>query len=120
MKKQGISYLILNVLTLGLFAFYMASKMHLYEENKWYHKYPYWLIATLCGFFPLIILLIVFWVQINVIVAKHMHVAGSEIYGYPYAWILCFIFPVVGWVLGIVMLAYIIVWPSVKMIEGSK
>ena len=52
-------------------------------------------------------------------VAKKLNVPGSQIYALPYAWIICIIVPVVGWVLLIVMFIYLLVWPVVMLYRGE-
>lgn len=117
MKK--IIYVLLNLLTLGLFNLYIAYDMKLYEENAWYSKWYYWFFATLCLIFPVIIMFLVFVMEMNIKVATKLKVKGSNIYKMPYSWILCLIIPLVGWSCFIVMIIYLFIFTNLKMLGSD-
>jgi len=96
--------------------------MRLYNSEAWYADYRYWFVGVLFLFFPVSILFVVFWLQMACTVAIHLNVPGKEIYGFPYAWIVCLVLPIVGWTLLIVMLFYIVSWSIVMLAcgEGEK
>lgn len=120
LKKENWSVnLILLLMTQGLYFFVLAYFMKLYDKDAWYTKWQYWVFGTLCLFFPVLIMIIVFTIQISCSVAKNLNVPGKEIYNSPYTWILCLIVPVLGWVLLIVMSIYIYIWTIVMLKKGE-
>ena len=54
-------YLILNVLTLGLFTFYIAYKLDLYDKEAWYSRWYYWVLGFVLGIIPGLVMLLVFF-----------------------------------------------------------
>ena len=44
-KTSWPIYLILNILTLGLFTFYIAYKLDLYDKEAWYYRWYYWVLG---------------------------------------------------------------------------
>ena len=93
--------------------------MDCYDKDAWYSKWQYWFFGVLCLIFPVFIMLMVFVIQMNCKVATKLNVPGDKIYNTPYTWIICFIVPVIGWALFIVMLIYVFVWPHVKLAQGE-
>ncbi len=118
-RENWFVNLILMLLTQGFYTFALARMLNLYKKDAWYRDYRYWVIAILFFFFPIFLLLIVFLVQMLCTVASKLNVPGKEIYGYPYAWILCLIVPIVGWTLLIVMWIYLLVWTTVMLARGE-
>lgn len=118
-KRNWWVYLILTIITLGLYNLALAHYLNVYDEEAWYQDWTYWFFGGLCFVFPIIILALVFVVQITCQVAAKLNVPGSEIYNTPYSWVLCMIVPVVGWVLLIVMLLYILLWIVVMLAKGE-
>ena len=118
-KENWFVNFLLMLITQGIYSFALANMLHLYKKDAWYHDYRYWMIAVLFFFFPVFLLLIVFMVQMLCTVASKLNVPGKEIYGYPYAWILCLIVPIVGWTLLIVMWIYLIVWTPIMLARGE-
>lgn len=120
LKKENWGVcLILTLLTEGAFTFVLGYLLKVYDKNAWYANWRYWLIGCLLFFIPAVIMLTVFTIQITVEVAKKLEVPGSEIYGLPYPWILCLIIPIIGWVLFVVMLLYIEIWPIIMLKKGN-
>ncbi len=118
-KRNWWVYLILTIITLGLYNLALAHYLNVYDEEAWYQDWTYWFFGGLCFVFPIIILALIFVVQITCQVAAKLNVPGSEIYNTPYSWVLCMIVPVVGWVLLIVMLLYILLWIVVMLAKGE-
>jgi len=114
-KKLWLLYLILSILTLGIFDLYLAFKLDIYDKDAWYSKWQYWFFGTVCLIFPVFIMFIVFLIQMMCKTAMTLKVSGSNIYYSPYTWILCIIIPVVGWCLLIVMYLYILLMPSIEL-----
>lgn len=120
LKKQNWwLYLILTVLTGGLFSLYIARKLNLYDEDAWYNDYKNWMIGVFLFILPIIVMFVIFIIQMNCKVAQTLNVPGSEIYSLPYSWILCVVVPVIGWTLLLVMYIYIIIWSSVMISKGN-
>ena len=117
-KENWLVFLVLTIMTEGFFNLVIAYLMGLYDKKAWYSNYKYWLYATLCLIFPVIIMFIVFEVQMIVTLARKLEVPGSEIYSNIYVWILCLIVPVIGWIILIVMLLYVIIWPIIMLKSG--
>lgn len=118
-KENWVLSLILTILSEGLFSFVLGYFLNVYTKEAWYTKWQYWVISMLCLFFPVLILLMVFLIQITCQVAKKLSVPGESIYTCPYIWILCLIVPVIGWSLLLVMLIYITIWPIVMIYRGK-
>ena len=121
LKKNNFwIYLILNVITFGIFNIFIAAKLKLKDEDAWYSKWQYWFFGTCCLLFPVIIMFIVYVIEMNCKVCSKLKVSGSNIYSIPYSWILFIIIPIVGWVLLITMYLYVIIMPSIKVLQGVK
>lgn len=114
-SKNWWLYLILSIITGGIFSLYVAHKLELYDEDAWYSNYKNWVLGVYLCIFPVVIMFIIFVIQINCKVASTLYVPGSNIYNQPYSWILCIVVPVVGWTLLLVMYVYIIIWSSVMI-----
>lgn len=109
-KKTRLIYLILNIITLGLFTFYVAYKLNLYEEKTWYSRWYYWILGFLFGIIPGLLMLFIFSVKIGTIVSAKLNVPGKELYLLPYPWIICAIIPILGWVIFIILYIYTHFW----------
>lgn len=113
MKKSNrnvLIYFILNIITLGLFTFYVAHKLDLYDKKAWYNRWYYWVLGFICGIIPCLVMVLIFNIQISILVSEKLNVPGKEIYKYPYAWIICLIVPVLGWTLFILLYIYVHIW----------
>ncbi len=100
-------YLILNILTLGLFTFYIAYKLDLYEKNAWYFRWYYWMLGFILGIIPGLVMLFVFLIKMACLVSEKLMVPGKEIYMLPYTWLVCAIVPVFGWALFVILYIYV-------------
>lgn len=103
-------YLILSILTLGIFTFYVGYKLKVYESNQWYSNKYYWILGFLLGVLPGLVMFLIFLIQIGCTVSLKLNVTGKEIYMYPYPWLICLIVPVLGWTLFIIMYIYTHLW----------
>ena len=106
-KENFIIYLILDILTLGLFTFYIAHKLNIYEENVWYTRWYYWVLGFVLGILPGLVMFLVFSIKIGCLVSDRLDVPGKEIYNLPYPWIICLVVPVLGWTLFIILYIYV-------------
>ena len=95
-KRYFWIYLILNVITLGLFTFYIAYKLDLYDKDAWYHRWYYWVLGFILGIFPALVMFLVFSVKMGCLVSARLKVPGEEIYLPPYVWIVSLIIPILG------------------------
>ena len=121
LKKNNFwIYLILSVVTFGIINIFVAKELKLKKEDEWYSKWQYWFFGTCCLLFPVFIMFVVYVVQMTCKVCNKLKVAGSNIYNTPYSWILFMIVPVIGWILLIVMYLYVIIMPSIKVLQGEK
>lgn len=117
-KENWWLCLFLNIITFGVFYLALAKFLDCYENDAWYTKWQYWVFGSLCLIFPAFIMLVIFVIEMNCKVAAKLEVPGSEIYNTPYTWVLCFIVPVLGWTLLIIMNIYIFLWPIAKLAHG--
>lgn len=118
-KENWVLSLIFTILSQGVFSFVLGYFLKVYKKDAWYRKWQYWVISSLFLLFPVFIVLTVFLIQIACQVAKKLDVPGASIYTSPYSWILCLIVPIVGWTLLLVMLCYIMIWPTVMIYRGK-
>ena len=109
-KRYFWIYLILNVITLGLFTFYIAYKLDLYDKDAWYHRWYYWVLGFLLGIFPALVMFLVFSVKMGCLVSAKLEVPGEEIYLPPYVWIVSLIIPILGWTVFIILYFYVHFW----------
>ncbi|MFV0249461.1 MAG: hypothetical protein ACK5HP_00245 [Bacilli bacterium] len=118
-KENWLVNLILMILSEGFYAFILGHYLKVYKKDAWYRNKFYWIFGTLLFFFPVLIMFSIFNIQIMCSISKKLEVPGSEIYCSPYVWILCLILQVIGWSLFIIMLIYILIWPSVMIYRGN-
>lgn len=117
-KENWFICFIMMIFTFGGYIFIPASQLNLFQKDKWYSNYKYWLFGTLALIFPVFIMLIVLVIEMTVEVAKKLKVDGSDIYTNPYIWIGLLIIPVVGWILFIVMYIYLQFYIIINVKEG--
>lgn len=117
-RKNSFVWILLFIVSYGLSNFFLASQLNVYEKEAWYTKPIYWLLGCIT-FFPAVIMLLVFYIQISCGIAQKLNVPAGNIYTNPFVWILCLIVPIIGWCLGVVMLIYVLVWPFASLIEGN-
>ena len=106
LKEHFIIYLILNILTLGLFTFYIAYKLNLYEKGAWYTRWYYCALGFILGIMPGLVMFFVFSIKIGCLVSSKLDLPGSEVYTLPYPWIVCLVVPILGWTLFIILYVY--------------
>ena len=118
-KKYWLFCLILDIITLGLFTFYVARKMEIYDRNAWYSNGYYWMLGFLCGIIPGIVMFIVFYIEIGCKVCEGLLVPFENIYVYPYFWIVSLIIPIFGWTIFIIMVIYVHFWYIFYLKRGN-
>lgn len=77
------------------------------------------ILIPLALFYAFGIVFTIFIVQIMAKTAAALDVPGKEIYLSPYVWVLLIIIPLIGWILLVVMLIYINIWPIVMLYKGA-
>ena len=117
-KENYLKCLILNILTCGLFTFYIGKKLKVYDKSEWYAYYYVWFLGLLFGIYPAIFMFILFYIQIGVEVSKKIGVPLENFYAYPYVWILSLIVPFVGWSVFILLLVYVHIWYAIYLKRG--
>ena len=140
-KPYGLLWLLLSIFTNNLSAFLLGSLLNVYDKNAWYKKCSTWIIGFLIGillllnisfsshsfyviyliyvFLPNIFLIFIWNIQISVKISEKLNVPGKEVYGLPYSWIICFIIPIVGWILLLVMFIYTRYYYIIKILDGT-
>lgn len=118
-KENWIINCLMMIFTFGGYILIPAYQLKLFEKDKWYSNYKYWLCGVLCLFFPVIVMLLVLVVQMTVKVASCMKIDGGVIYENVYVWIALLIVPVLGWCLFLVMYIYLHFSIIVKIKKGT-
>lgn len=109
-KENAIIYLFLNILTFGLYTFYIAYKLDLYDKDAWYSRWYYWVLSFILGIIPGLVMFLVFSIKMGCLVSEKLNVPGKEIYTLPYSWIICLIAPILGWTLFVILYIYVHIW----------
>lgn len=109
-KENAIIYLFLNILTFGLYTFYIAYKLDLYDKDAWYSRWYYWVLSFILGIIPGLVMFLVFSIKMGCLVSEKLNVPGKEIYTLPYSWIICLIIPILGWTLFVILYIYVHIW----------
>ncbi len=109
-KENAIIYLFLNILTFGLYTFYIAYKLDLYDKDAWYSRWYYWVLSFILGIIPGLVMFLVFSIKMGCLVSEKLNVPGKEIYTLPYSWIICLIVPILGWTLFVILYIYVHIW----------
>ena len=109
-KKYWSICLILNIITLGLFTFYVGKKLHVYDKKSWYYNKLFWMLGFVCGIIPGIVMFIIFYIEVGCKVCIKLNVPFENYYSYPYIWIVTLIIPIIGWTLFIIMMIYVHFW----------
>lgn len=120
LKKQNwLSLLLLSIFSFGAINTVLAYMLGLFDKEAWYYNKKYWIGALVTLIFPIFIMAIIFVIQMNCKLCTKLKVSGQSIYNNVYIWIGALCIPVIGWIIDIVLLIYITVWPSVMAKTGS-
>lgn len=112
-------WLLLTLFSNGSSYICLGALLNVFDKKAWYANWKNWLIGFLCLFFPLVVMVIVFTIQITCQTAAKLNVKGSEYYLSPYVWLLLIVIPIIGWIILIVMCLYIIIWTLVALYQGN-
>lgn len=117
-KENWFICLILNILTCGLFTFYIGKKLDVYDKDEWYCSWYAWILGLLFGLYPFVFMFILFYIQIGVRVSKKIGVPLDNFYCFPYVWIFGIIVPLLGWSIFILLLVYTHIWYVIYLKRG--
>lgn len=98
--------------------FILGLELNCYDANAWYSKWQNWVLAILCFFFPVVIMLAIFYVQSLTLVANKLKVPQASLYTSPLYWLVCLIVPFVGWALMGLTILYLIIYIIVNLARG--
>ena len=118
-KENWWVWLILTIFTGSSSTLLLGALTGCFKKDAWYANWKNWVLGFLLFIIPGIIMVVVFIIQMTCEVAAKLEVPGSEIYLSPYAWILCLIIPVIGWICFSVMVLYLTLWNIVRLRSGK-
>ena len=118
-KENWWVWLILTIFTSSSSTLLLGALMGCFKKDAWYANWKNWALGFLLFIIPGIVMISVFIVQMTCEVAAKLEVPGSELYLSPYAWILCLIIPVIGWICFSVMMLYLTLW-NIVMLKSGK
>lgn len=109
--------LFLNIITLGLFTFYIGRLLKVYKKNSWYSNKYYWILGIIF-MVPFIVMFLIFYIQIATAVCEKLGLFGFKVYSLPYPWILGVIVPVIGWIIFILLYIYVSLFYVIRLAKG--
>ncbi len=118
-KENWWIWLLLLLFGSGTSNLLLGALLDVYDKESWYAKWQNWLMGFACFFFPFFIMMIIFYLQISCLTCAKLEVPGKEIYLSPYIWLLLVIVPVIGWIFLIIMMIYVLIWPTVMIYRGE-
>lgn len=118
-KENWWIWVLLLLFSNGTSNIVLGALLSVYDKNAWYAKPKNWIISFLCFVFPFFIMIGVFEIQIMCQVNAKLNTPGSEIYLSPYIWLSLIIVPIIGWILFIVLILYLSIWPIVMLKRGN-
>lgn len=110
--------LLLNLITLGLFTFYIGKLLRVYKKDAWYANKYYWILGIIF-MIPFMIMFLVFYIQTVTAVSKQLGLFGYQIYSLPYPWILGVIVPIIGWAVFGVLYIYVSLFYAFRLAKGA-
>lgn len=118
-KENWWIWVLLLLFSNGTSNIVLGALLNVYDKKAWYAKPKNWIIGFLCFVFPFFIMIGVFEIQIMCQVNAKLNTPGSEIYLSPYIWLSLIIVPIIGWILLIVLILYLSIWPIVMLKRGN-
>lgn len=118
-KENWWIWVLLLLFSNGTSNIVLGALLNVYDKKAWYAKPKNWIIGFLCFVFPFFIMIGVFEIQIMCQVNAKLNTPGSEIYLSPYIWLSLIIVPIIGWILFIVLILYLSIWPIVMLKRGN-
>lgn len=136
-------WLLLQIVSNGSSLFVLGALLDIYDKKAWYAKWKNWIIPTILWIIicllmfmlgkinisfsqmistlvlPIMIMYFILNIHIMSQVAAKLNVPGKEIYLSSYVWLICLIIPIIGWIMLVVMLIYLEVWPLVMLYRGE-
>lgn len=118
-KENWWIWVLLLLFSNGTSNIVLGALLDVFDKKAWYAKPKNWIIGFLCFVFPFFIMIAVFEIQIMCKVNAKLNTPGSEIYLSPYIWLSLIIVPIIGWILFIVLILYLSIWPIVMLKRGN-
>ncbi len=118
-KENWWVWLILTIFTGSASTLLLGALIGCFKKDAWYANWKNWVLGFLILIIPGIVMIGVFVIQMTCEVAAKLEVPGNELYLSPYAWILCLIIPVIGWICFSVMMLYLTIWNIVMLNRGK-
>ena len=97
----------------------LGALLDVYDKKAWYAKPKNWILGFVCFIIPFFIMIMVFYIEILCKVNAKLKTPGSEIYLSPYIWLLYLVVPILGWIIFLVQLVYLSIWPIVMLHRGN-
>lgn len=97
----------------------LGALLDVFDKDAWYAKPRNWILGFVCLIFPFFIMIMVFYIEILCKANAKLKTPGSEIYLSPYIWIIYLIIPIIGWIIFLVQLVYLSIWPIVMLYQGN-
>lgn len=117
-KKNWLLVLLLNLITFGLFTFYIGYKLKVYKKGSWYFNKYYWILGVIF-MIPFIIMFLIFYIQTATSVCQKLGLYGYKLYSLPYPWLLGIIVPFAGWLFFILLYIYVSLFYSFRLAKGA-
>ena len=118
-KENWWIWLLLLIFSSGSHNFVLGALLDLYDKNAWYAKKKNWILGFVLGIVPGIIMVMIFYLQILCLTNAKLKTPGKEIYLSPYIWCLYLIIPIIGWIVFIVQILYLTIWPIIMLKDGN-
>lgn len=96
----------------------LGALLNTYDKKAWYAKPKNWILGIVCFIFPFFIMIAVFQIEIMCKLNAKLNTPGKELYLSPYVWLATLIVPVIGWILFLVLIVYLSIWPIVMIHRG--
>ena len=112
-------WLLLTLFSQGSSTLVLGALLNVYKKDAWYANWKYWVFGILCLFFPFLVMIMVFTVQILCETAAKLEVPGHEYYLSPYLWILAAVVPVIGWMCIGFGILYLEVFTVISIYNGK-
>ena len=97
----------------------LGALLDVFDKNAWYAKPKNWILGFVCLIIPFFVMMLVFYIEILSKTNAKLKTPGKEIYLSPYIWILYLIVPIIGWIIFLVQIIYLSIWPIVMIYKGN-
>ena len=97
----------------------LGALLDVFDKNAWYAKPKNWIIGFACLIIPGLIMIMAFYIEILSKTNAKLNTPGKEVYLSTYIWLLYLIIPIIGWIIFLVQLVYLSVWPVIMIYKGN-